>query len=114
MESRSVLLPLLLVLGTVFWATRTFIPQLSAATAAETSVAALRGSADLAALSASAFGAIAEQDVLGSSMATAAADPLWWLPITLGLGVFTAISTFGLFWFLTDGFDPDRRDTGRR
>eukprot|EP00403_Amphidinium_massartii_P036423 CAMPEP_0178451750 /NCGR_PEP_ID=MMETSP0689_2-20121128/43860_1 /TAXON_ID=160604 /ORGANISM="Amphidinium massartii, Strain CS-259" /LENGTH=105 /DNA_ID=CAMNT_0020077375 /DNA_START=58 /DNA_END=375 /DNA_ORIENTATION=+ len=103
-SSRSVLLPLLLLLGTAVWVSRTFVPMSAAASA---NAVALRGSADIAIASAADAAA-------SSSIAVAAADPLWWLPITLGLGVFTAISTFGLFWFLTDGFDPDRRDTGRR
>mmetsp|Transcript_11952 Transcript_11952/g.26657 ORF Transcript_11952/g.26657 Transcript_11952/m.26657 type:complete len:106 (+) Transcript_11952:82-399(+) len=105
MASRPVLLPLMLALCMTLWAARTFVPM--SMTSAETSTVALRGSVDF-------VSSIQLPVAVDSSIAVAAADPLWWVPITLGLGIFAFITTFGLFWFLTDGFDPERRQSGQR
>mmetsp|Transcript_52004 Transcript_52004/g.121781 ORF Transcript_52004/g.121781 Transcript_52004/m.121781 type:complete len:108 (-) Transcript_52004:98-421(-) len=107
MASRSALLPFVLAMCAIVWVSRTFVPMGIAT--AETSLVALRGSVDMTASAVQ-----SAQVVTDSSIAIAAADPLWWVPITLGLGVFAFITTFGLFWFLTDGFDPERRQSGQR
>mmetsp|Transcript_25906 Transcript_25906/g.47366 ORF Transcript_25906/g.47366 Transcript_25906/m.47366 type:complete len:105 (-) Transcript_25906:146-460(-) len=104
MASRPVLLPIALALCTL-WVARTFVPM--GITSTETSMGALRGSADFAS-------SVELPAAVDSTIAVAAADPLWWVPITFGLGIFAFITTFGLFWFLTDGFDPERRQSGTR